>query len=257
MMNDKLQNKKNNISIFIWNIANPSLQRAGQQAMWLRQRKEDIFVLTEAKGSEGCKFLERYFQAYGYNVLFSKPQEKEFGVFIVSKHSLKKSDFSRHVEYLPSRVESAILFRSKSQIEIVGIYVPSRDDSGEKILRKKNFLENLGRIFKISSPSSNRIFCGDFNVLEPHHNPHYRFFEKWEYDFYQCFNNHQLFDSFRHLNPNSQEYSWIGRTGDGYRYDHCFVSKDLLSSLKGCHYLHEPREKRLSDHSAVVMELGV
>ena len=83
MMNNKSQKKKNNFSLFIWNIANPSLERAGKQALWLRKRKEDIFVLTEAKGSEGCKFLERYFQAYGYSVLFSRPQEKEFGIFVI------------------------------------------------------------------------------------------------------------------------------------------------------------------------------
>jgi len=55
----------NNFSLFCWNISNPSLERAGQQAQWLRKRPEDIFVLTETKKSEGCLFLERYFQAFG------------------------------------------------------------------------------------------------------------------------------------------------------------------------------------------------
>lgn len=253
-MNNKSQNKESNLSLFIWNIANPSLERAGKQALWLRQRKEDIFVLTEAKGSEGCQFLERYFQAYGYNVLFSKPQEKEFGVFIVSKHPLKKSDFSTRVGYLPSRVESALLQQPKKEIEIIGIYVPSRDDSEEKILRKRVFLENLYKILKTYLPTTAYIFCGDFNVLEPNHIPHYPFFRDWEYNFYQNLKNHQLSDAFRHINPTVNEYSWVGKTGDGYRYDHCFVSKGLLPNLIKSYYLHEPRHIRLSDHSALITE---
>jgi exodeoxyribonuclease III len=34
-------------------------------------------------------------------------------------------------------------------------------------------------------------------------------------------------DAFRHLHPHACEYSWVGRTGDGYRYDHAFCSQAL------------------------------
>jgi len=53
----------------------------------------------------------------------------------------------------------------------------------------------------------------------------------------------------------AQEYSWIGRTGDGYRYDHCFVSHGLLSLINECRYLHEPRNFKLSDHSAMYIKI--
>lgn len=66
-----------------------------------------------------------------------------------------------------------------------------------------------------------------------------------------------LFDSFRHLNPQKKDYSWVGRTGDGYRYDHCFVSNDLSSSVEKCYYLHEPRNERLSDHAAIILNLNL
>ena len=51
-----------NLSIFTWNIANPSPERAAKQAEWIRKRKEDIFVLTEIKTSRGCLFLKKYFE---------------------------------------------------------------------------------------------------------------------------------------------------------------------------------------------------
>lgn len=243
-------------SVFCWNIANPSPQRAGQQALWLRQRPEDVLVLTEAKKSEGCLFLEKYFRAYGYNVVFPKPEGTEFAVMIISRKSLIPSSFSDQIKYLRARVASVKLDFSDGQLEIIGVYVPSRDAGYEKTTRKKRFLDELTSMFKITQGFPRRIFCGDLNVLEPNHIPHYPFFTDWEYDFYRNLTKYQLRDAFRHLDPDIREYSWVGRTNDGYRYDHCFVSIDLLPLVQKSYYLHEPREKRLSDHSALITELN-
>jgi exodeoxyribonuclease-3 len=62
---------------------------------------------------------------------------------------------------------------------------------------------------------------------------------------------HGLTDAFRHLHPTAAEYSWVGRTGDGYRYDHVFCSASLCPLIASCQYVHEPREDGLSDHSAL------
>jgi hypothetical protein len=52
----------------------------------------------------------------------------------------------------------------------------------------------------------------------------------FEYDFYQQLTNeHGLIDSFRVLHRDSVEHSWVGRTGDGYRYDHAHCTADLAS----------------------------
>lgn len=248
-----------NVSIFCWNIANPSVERAARQAEWLRKRPEDTLVLTEAKHSEGCLFLERYFRAYGYNVIFKRPDEKEFGVIIISKCVVSSSDFSRGINYLQSRTASVKLSIGGNELELIGVYVPSRDKSYEKTERKKKFLKNLNNALSLNPINPKRIFCGDFNVLEPNHVPRYPFFEEWEYDFYRNLQNCNLRDAFRFLNPKIQEYSWVGHTGDGYRYDHCFVSSDLLPNVKQCYYFHEPRqyEKKLSDHSALIIELDL
>jgi len=197
-------------------------------------------------------FLERYFQAFGYNVFYPKPVGNEYGVMIISKNHLTESTFSNSINNLKSRVASIKLKLGGEELEIIGVYVPSRDSSSGKIEKKKFFLNNLNDTFKLYSLTKKRIVCGDLNILEPNHVPHYPFFKDWEYDFYSCLIKYHLEDSFRYLNPRIHEYSWIGRNGDGYRYDHCFVSLDLLPLLKKCFYLHEPRESRLSDHSALI-----
>jgi exodeoxyribonuclease III len=51
--------------------------------------------------------------------------------------------------------------------------------------------------------------------------------------------------------------SWVGRTGDGYRYDHAFCSRELRDLVISCEYLHAPRADKLSDHSALTLRLDL
>lgn len=246
-------------SIVNWNIGNPSIKRAQQQAIWLQGQSADVLVLTECKNSEGCRFLEKYFRAYGYNVLFPKPDNNEYAVMLISKHQMNSTTFSQYVDYLASRTISVSIEIPSFQhnMEIIGVYVPSRDSSLSKIERKKKFINSIQQALSRLHHYSYRVFCGDLNVLEPKHVPHYKFFETWEYELYDCLKQFQFGDCYRYLHPMTCEYSWIGRTGDGYRYDHLFSTMTLLPSTRECYYVHEPRNSKLSDHSALITKFDL
>ena len=108
------------------------------------------------------------------------------------------------------------------------------------------------------NPSQATVFLGDLNVLEPDHQPRYKFFAPFEYGFYrQLTDDCGLIDAFRALHPEQIEYRWVGRTGDGYRYDHVHCSADLAAKLVSCDYLHQARVDRLSDHSALSVRLAI
>ena len=62
-------------------------------------------------------------------------------------------------------------------------------------------------------------------------------------------------DVYRYCYPQKNEYSWVGRTGDGYRYDYCFVSESLSNRIIDCRFIHETRNNKLTDHSALVVEI--
>ncbi len=259
MLNKKnceiVKNKKEltELSILCWNIANPSQERAGKQATWLLHRTEDVLILTETKNSKGCALIEKHLKAFGYNILFVKPEEKEYGVVAISRHKLIPTKFFQLIEYLPSRVVS---FRI-NKLEIIGTYVPSRGfDEKERLSKKKYFLKELSNALEKRNSKNRQIFCGDLNVLEPNHIPHYKYFKDWEYSFYCNFSKYQLKDVFRYFYPETHDHSWFGHSGNGYRYDHCFVSNDLIKNVKECYYLHEPRKNKLSDHSAMVIRLS-
>ena len=248
------------------NIGNPSIDRAKAQVKWIEEREEDIFILTETKNSEGCNYIENYFFQYEYNffslnpgqkynVYFPKSKTNDLGVMVVSKFPIKNmfSLFDLENRFHTRIVDVDIEYHNKD-VHIIGLYVPSRDRTDEKVQRKKMFLIEVAKHINMLKKSS-CVICGDLNILEKNHIPHYSTFFDWEYAFYDYFSKQNFLDAYRYCFPQNNEYSWVGRTNDGYRYDHCFVSNDILPNIKKCFYVHETRNDSLTDHSAIVLHL--
>ena len=254
------------IKLLSLNIGNPSLERAKRQCEWLINRPEDVFVLTETKNSKGCAYIEEFFLQYGYDLFsleslvnysvnFPKSQTGDLGVMIISKYPIKVmiNLFAQDSIYFSRQTEILIAVED-TVLSIVGLYVPSRDRRTEKIERKRKFINNCEKFFG-ETKNVKRIIMGDLNILDRDHIPHYKTFYEWEYDFYDALLRNGYVDVYKYCNPNIQDYSWVGRTNDGYRYDYCFVSDDLKSGLVNCEFLHETRSSKLTDHSAIMMEI--
>jgi exodeoxyribonuclease-3 len=246
------------LSVLTLNIANPSPDRAQRQLTWLAGREEHVLVLTETKASQGCALLAGAFRAAGYTVFDSPPAPGEYGVMIASRVRAEPDHLTTGLGYLPSRAASCLLPTPDGTMRLVGAYVPSRDASVEKTERKRRWLAEFGAILDSAGGPHPVVLAGDLNVLEPGHQPRYRFFTDFEYDFYRSLTDrHGLVDAYRHQHPDTVEHSWVGRTGDGYRYDHAFCTAALGDRITGCGYDHTPRLERLSDHSALTMQLAV
>jgi len=243
------------IKILNWNVRNPSFKRALDQSEWLKDKDFNILILTEVKYSEGGIFLKDRLESFGFEVLFSEPKEEDLAALLAIRgFEFKRSNFK--VNFLPHRVVSVILKTKIGKIELIGAYVPSRGfDIQKRREKKKLFVDSFLEALKTTPLQPYCTLCGDLNVLEPDHIPHYSEFEDWEYNFYWIMKEYQLKDAFRYLHPKIQEHSWFGKSGNGYRYDHCFISENLKKFVKECGYLHEPREIELSDHSAMLLEI--
>ncbi|MFE6030228.1 endonuclease/exonuclease/phosphatase [Streptomyces niveus] len=244
------------LDLLTFNLNNPSRERAERQLVYLLARPETVLVLTETADSAGCDLLESRFRMEGYDVTFPRPGRGERGVMIVSRLATVPGRVVAH--YLPHRAVTVKVDTQEGAVDVVGLYVPSRDATAAKRARKEKFLEGC----RAGLPGGNdgsRVVLGDFNILEPDHFPPYRFFKAFEYGFYDWLCEVGYHDAYRELHPNSLEYSWVGRTGDGYRYDHAHVSASLRPALRNCSYVHGPRtrEDRLTDHSALTMSLAL
>jgi exodeoxyribonuclease-3 len=249
--------KSPGMSLLTFNIGNPSPDRAQRQLAWLASRDEQVLVLTETKASAGCKLLADAFASAGYTVCFPQPGPGEYGTMIVTRVTATPDPFSDAIGYLAARSAAVILPAPDAPLRVIGLYVPSRDASPEKTERKRRWLACCNTALG-KTTGQPTVLLGDLNILEPGHKPWYPFFAPFEYDFYQALaGTHGLTDAFRHLHPDEAEYSWVGRTGDSYRYDHAFCSWHLAGSVTSCQYVHQPRSDKLSDHSALTLHLDL
>lgn len=238
-----------------FNISVAAEARASRILSWLRQRGDDVIVLSETNGGPGTALLRERLAATGYDVL-TGPQEGERGVLIASRLPVVRQVAELSVT-LPCRAQG-IVVDAVWELMIVGIYIPSRDRSAAKVERKRRFISSL--LKSISGlPAERRrrlLLLGDYNVVAREHEPPLPGFFPYEYDFHDELERLGLRPA-HELKPYgaSQPHSWVGRTGTGYLYDYAHLGSDIGPRLRRCQYLHGPRERRLSDHAALALRL--
>jgi hypothetical protein len=139
----------------------------------------------------------------------------------------------------------------------LGMYVPSRDRSEAKTERKRRFINSLIEACD-SLPAglaSHLVIGGDYNVIARTHRPLHPGFLPFEFGLIENLQARGLADAFEAISPEVQAYSWIGRTGDGYRYDYLHVGPALYGLIGACDHLQETRRRKLSDHAAHTLSL--
>lgn len=237
------------LEILTLNIASPSRRRAERQLAWLGERSEDVLVLTETSDGEGSRLLDERLRGAGWEVRSAVPPKGERGVLVASRAATTAEPELR-VSYLPFRVATI----SIGAVEVIGTYAPSRDESAEKIARKRRFLAELLTLIG-SRPSASTVLIGDLNLVERGRGLGSRLFADWEYELYEELPSLGWHDAYRYLHPDRAEYSWADPDGIGFRFDHCFVGSSLAEELQQCEYVHDPRETGLSDHSGLTLRL--
>jgi exodeoxyribonuclease-3 len=241
------------LEILTMNVGNPSRERAERQLEWLAGRSEDVLVLTETAPSRGCALLAERLAAARWEIRLPPLVEGERGVMIASRAALEDRDGDL-LSYLPARAERATL--AGGLVQIIGAYVPSRDGTAVKTNRKRTFIDALTSALGPGAPPSG-VLIGDLNIIEPGHRPRYAWFQNWEYEFYRDLLHAGWVDAYRLRSPAAIEHSWVGYEGDGYRYDHTFVSAELAGRILNCAYIHETRELAITDHSAMTLALAL
>lgn len=234
------------------NISGPSVARAEKLALFLAELDADVVVLTETRDNQGTRALLDWCRDQGYAVIGALPASSgERGVAVARRVGPPSAAVSVDVD-LPHRLVVDEL--GDPSVTLVAAYVPSRDASAPKIERKRRFLGQMARALQRFSRDHRVVFMGDLNIISRSHVPKYSAFKAWEYDALEEISA-GLTDVYADLNPGVQVYSWVGRTGSGYRYDYAFVSPSLMGDVESCEYVHEPRERGITDHAAVMLTI--
>lgn len=244
------------LKLLNWNIANSSKQKAIKQVDYILKSQANVIVLSEAKYSDGCRYIIEVLLNLGFEVFYER-SEKNYSVIVAYK-GFEGFKYQHNIDFLPPRLCYFAVKTKLGLINIMGMYVPSRGPVERKNQDKKkfqtkvtNFITSLNKRKKLH----NCIVVGDLNIIAPDHDPLYEIFQDWEFDFYNGFINEKMLDAFKIINPDQQDYSWFGLAGTGYRFDHIFISNKLKEYINDCFYDHEVRENKLSDHSAMFLIL--
>ncbi|HEX4814448.1 MAG TPA: endonuclease/exonuclease/phosphatase family protein [Nonomuraea sp.] len=240
------------------NIGAAGLDRAGMLLRWLAGRDDDVILLTETSAGPGTAHLLEQYRRAGYAVV-NTPDDGDRGAALVTRipATAHEPDVFDQVS-IPGRVAAAALDTSP-RTWWVSVYVPSRDRSADKTARKEQFITSLLKTVEQLHPGErdHLVIGGDYNVIASDHRPLHPGFLPFEFALLDTLTAEGLHDAHALCAPGSQPYSWIGRTGDGYRYDYVHVGPALAGRLRHSAYLHETREQGLTDHAAVELHLNL
>jgi exodeoxyribonuclease-3 len=248
------------VRLLVFNAQHASPGRARRQAEWIgRQEPADLVILTEVGAGPGGHALVGALNERGYrSVLAPEPAVPDYRTVLASRGP-DLTPVPSGIDVLPHRGAAAAVNLAGHTIGLFGLYVPSRGPQQRRNQNKRAFQQAVTRALpgfaaQFGGPV---IIAGDLNVVEPGHTPHHPVFGGWEYDFYRSFSDAGMTDAFRAVHPHATEHSWFGRSGQGYRFDHVFVTKRHSAQIRRCGYLHAPRKQGLTDHAAMALSLAL
>ncbi|HEY2578700.1 MAG TPA: endonuclease/exonuclease/phosphatase family protein [Streptosporangiaceae bacterium] len=246
--------------LMVFNAQHAAPERARRQVAWIAaQENADLVVITEVGAGPGGHALIEALAEHGYfSVLAGEPAPPDYRAVLASRGP-RLSPVPYGIDVFPYRGPSARADLGGQTIGLLGLYVPSRGPKQRRNENKRAFQGAIARALPsfLAQFSGPVIVAGDLNVVEPGHIPHLPVFGTWEYDFYRSFAEAGMIDAYRAVYPNGNDHSWFGRSGNGYRIDHVFVTASHAPQVRDCSYLHAPRHDGLTDHAVMTLALAV
>jgi exodeoxyribonuclease-3 len=246
------------MSLLTFNIGAASAVRADVILRWLRSRADAVVVLTETTSGAGSQLLAHGLRDDGFNV-FHTYDARERGVLLASRIPVRRDLSDEFQVTLPCRAAAVVLDTRPEPLTLIGVYIPSRDRSDIKVARKQAFIASLlDGLRELPSTQRERlVVAGDYNAIARRHEPPLPGFFPWEYGLHDELEQIGLRPAHELRPRGDHPHSWIGRTGLRYLYDYVHVGIGIHNGVERCEYLHGPRERRLSDHAAVAVRLGI
>ena len=261
-MNDRMFRFK----ILSWNIKHRQKSRLNKIVDGVKQIAADIVGLQEVD-SYLLESLAPQFKALGYRVLNYEFDGKPYCNLTLSKYPASKANKWKRDCVFPDLLSRARVRTSEGDIDFFNCHIPNGSKHGfEKIRTIDALLKRLE-----TTKGKTRIVVGDFNeprsesdqgieswAYKTSATPSPSTDEKrhWDNTVNKLFRDEQLHgmrDLFRSFHGHGvKDLSYKRPTPS--RYDHIFGSEHFR--VFSCQYLHPLREKKASDHSPLVAELG-
>ena len=230
------------LTIISWNIRQGGGTRVKSICQQVAEWRAEVLVFSEFRNNDSGRQLRTQLLKLGYRyqwVTGAPAQDNAAAIFSTIPGSSTLLPASDPV------YGHNILAAHFSAFTVIGVYLPHKKKHG-----LLPFIKNY-----IHDHDLPVILAGDYNTgingVDQKGNSF------WYEEELEDLASANVEDAFRYLHGSVKEYSWYSHQGNGYRYDHTYTSIELRPLIKACYYDHAVRENKLSDHSAMVLELGV
>ena len=230
---------------------------------WLKAANPDVICLQEIKALKEQLDLEIFEAAgYKYNYWYSAQKKGYSGVAILSKIEPDHVEYGTGIESMD--FEGRNIRADFNGISVMSMYLPSGTNAA-RLEHKFEYMDMIHTYLNdLRTETPNLVVCGDYNICHEEmdiHNPKMKGvsgFLPEEREWLGNFINSGFIDSFRHLNPDLQQYSWWSYRANsrannkGWRLDYAMASKPLQEKLKRAVILTEAVH---SDHCPILLEI--
>ena len=233
---------------------------------WLNENNPDIICLQEIKANKDqldLKLFEKI--GYKYNYWFSAQKKGYSGVAILSKQRPINVNYGTGIEHMD--FEGRNLRIDFEKFSVMSLYLPSGTNIKRLGYKFKYMEEFHNYIMELKKSYPNLIICGDYNIChesidihDPIRNAKVSGFLPEERLWITNFIKSGFVDSFRYLNPDPNQYSWLSYRANsrsnnkGWRIDYNMVSSTLKSKIKSSYILNQAFH---SDHCPIAVELKI
>tara|TARA_B100000886_G_C20424964_1_gene493481 strand:- start:1483 stop:2274 length:792 start_codon:yes stop_codon:yes gene_type:complete len=257
--------------IIAWNVNSiRSLVQKEDIDQFLKKQKCQIFCMSETKLS--CpdlisrKDLSEKISGFRYRYYSTCSVKKGYsGTAIYSKK--KPIEVTYGIEEDEHDNEGRVITLKFKDFILVHVYTPNSGQVLQRLdYRVNKWDKSFFKYIQKMQNKGNIILCGDLNVARyeidihsPKTNLRSAGYTKEERNsFNKYVDSLDLIDTYRHLNPNKQEYTYWSylrqsrKNNKGWRIDYFLISKKLENKLKKSYIL---TEQMGSDHAPIVLEL--
>jgi len=211
-------------------------------AQWLIESQGDVLVLPEWRSSSTV--LDAELRSAGYTGSCSLRADRHAnGVAVFSKLPHRASRVTP-----AEALKGELLKTEMDHHTLVAAYFPQAK-------AKADFFERCGSL--VEQETRPLLILGDLNTGSNHSDiePGASRFD-CEREFLALSGSHHLTDLWRAQHgEEAREWTWRSRR-NGFRLDHAFANPSWLARFANwrCVYDHSPRERNITDHSALVVD---
>lgn len=230
-------------SIVAWNIRQGGTKHSREIVAELAELNDDVIVLTEFRNNPAGSQIKARLAERGYSISHSPSAVSENSVLIASRDSIIASYPLDPELPEPRRLWAVEL----GWLRLCGVYIAPN-------ATKLPYWEALHRA--AIDEKGPELFIGDFNtgndLLDRTGGTAFTAAKQFD-----DFGKGRFCDVWRTKYPEGREYTWYSKAKNGFRLDHVFATQSILDRIARCEYLHDTREREISDHSALRIEIAL